>query len=201
MVRKRLGRRRFDSSIEWGGCKFLDVGIEQIRGQLPNQPLGILAVLNQRSGFAKGQEDLEFSNCLIRQSAPRDSGCNHGVLAHHGHAPERGGLAVFRTVCTTPRPRMMVMMTWAGPAEAIQIRLLERCRRFGSREGGDALQRLGANVWSHAGFGACTRFRRYGSVCPCRQKMARNKTRGNSSRIYSHRQTSGPQKHQCFAEE
>lgn len=54
MVGKRLGRRWFNSSIEWRGRKFLDMSVEQIRRQLPSQPLGILAVLDQRSGFAEG---------------------------------------------------------------------------------------------------------------------------------------------------
>lgn len=64
MVGKRLGRRWFNSSIEWRGRKFLDMSVEQIRRQLPSQPLGILAVLDQRSGFAEGKEDFEFSDRL-----------------------------------------------------------------------------------------------------------------------------------------
>lgn len=174
MVRKRLGRRGFDSSIEWGGRKFLDVGIEQIRGQLPNQPLGVLAILNQRSGFAKRQEDLELSNRLHHQSAPRNNGYNHSARSPWARARERRPSGAQNHSCHSST-------SYYGDGLGRPCRgdpnPTSRTARWVWRPRG---RRCAPAPWNECLEPCWLRrkhaFRRYGRVCASRQKLTRNRT-------------------------
>lgn len=73
MVGKGFGGRGLDLAEEGRGGELLDVGVEQVRRKLSCQSLGVLAILDQWSSLAQGQQDLVFSNCLKVLSASKAS--------------------------------------------------------------------------------------------------------------------------------
>lgn len=53
MEGKGLGRGRLDTSKVGRGNEWLDMGIENVWGQLVHEALGVLAVANTRGSFAQ----------------------------------------------------------------------------------------------------------------------------------------------------